>query len=298
MIQGKVPDQYPNPTISDPSLEYTVSPTGGTVLLQPTSDAVPESWLLERWISVSGVPVSGVTLSQGVAGQPTLQVFVDIGDGSNTPLDTSLSYIYRFTTAAGVVDTPPLTVGCSISLEPDHVSAILYRALQSGIAALKLPAAFTNKPVVMHAMPLAGEGTPTLPAVSFNETFLQQEEYRIGEDVDEDSTVNEWHVASQALRHYTVFVMAANVREREYYKDAVIAIYNSILGPILNRIGNNSRHRFQSTSSQVVGRANEPGFYFAEILLEFTGLYSVGISTTYGLIENIVFDLEENFTPL
>jgi hypothetical protein len=272
----------------DPYMYYTVSPPGGTVALELASSADFGTWVLTRFSSAPGD--TGTVLVQGVTGTPWVPVYVDCGDNLNTPLDPTLQYVYQFTTATGNVCTPVLSVGCSLVLEPDHVSLILYRALQSGILALQLPASFQNKPIVMHAMPLAGEGTPPLPSIAFNETFMQEEEYRIGENVDDDQRANQFQVAAQAIRHYTVFVLAANVKEREYYKDAVIAIYNSILGPVLNKIGNNSRHRFQTSSSQVVGRANEPGFYFAEILLEFTGLYSVGVTTTYGPIDSISFN--------
>jgi hypothetical protein len=284
VIQGLA---IPAPGVTDPSLYYTVSPTGGIITLQPASDADPATWELQRFVSVSGVEVSGVVLWQGAPGVMPLQVFIDIGDGANAPLNSGQLYAYRFSTGTGVVDTGPLSPSCSILLEQDHVSAVLYRALQSGIAALKLPAGFNNGPVVMHAMPLAGEGTPTLPSISFNESFGQEAEYRIGENVDDDQQWNQFQVASQAIRHYTVFVMTATPREREYYKDAVIGIFNAILGPILNKIGNNVTHRFQFSSSQLVGRSNEPGFYFSEVMLEFTGLYSTGIVTTYGPIEVI-----------
>lgn len=282
MIQGLA---IPAPGVTDPALYYTVSPTGGVITLQPMSHSDPSSWVLERFVSVSGVEVSGVVLWQGAPGASALQVYVDIGDGANVPLDLTQLYSYQFTTVNGTVDTGPLSPACSIVLQRDHISEILYRSLESGIASLKIPAEFNNLPMVTHAMPLAGEGMPPLPAITINETFLQETEYRIGENVDDDQEWNEFQVASQAIRHFTIFIMSASSREREYYKDAVIAIFNAILGPVLNKIGNNVTHRFQSSSSQVVGRANEPGFYFCEILLEFTGLYSTGIVTTYGPIE-------------
>jgi hypothetical protein len=221
-------------------------------------------------------------------------VFIDIGDGVNAPLDSSQLYAYKFTTSNGTLQTPALSPACSILLEPDHVSAILYRALQSGIAALTIPAGFTNRPEVTHAMPLAGDGIPRLPSITFNESLLQPQEFRIGEDVDYDDSANEFQIGTQALRHYNIFVMASNVKEREYYKDAVIGIYSALL-PILNKIGNNISHRFQVSSTQMTGRANEPGFYVADILLEFTGLYTVGITTSYGVVSGFTFtfDLEQ-----
>lgn len=278
---------------ADPSLRYAVSPTGGIVVLEPESAADFGTWTLTRYLSVGGQNVSGVVLVQGVTGVSPTQAFVDIGDGTNAPLNSGNLYVYSFETANGKAVTPALSPACTITVNQDEMGQILYRALQSGINHLSIPAAFQNRPQVMQAMPLAGVGTPALPAITFNDTLLQQGDIPIGQDVDTDATYNFWEVAGLARRHFTIFVMAGNATERDFYRDVVIALFNSALGPILNKIGANATHRFQASSSQLVGRETEPGFYFCEILLEFTGLYSVGISTSYGLIEEISFNISE-----
>lgn len=279
---------------TDPLLKYSVPPTGGMVVLEPQSSADFSTWTITRYLSVSGQAVSGVVLVQGNAADPATQVLIDMGDGPTVPLDSTQLYLYELNTSAGAIQTPALSPACSIVLEEDELSAILYRALESGITALKLPASFKNKPTVMHAMPLAGAGLPRLPAICFTEVLLQSQDYQIGEDVGNiDDSRNRYDVATQALRHFSVAVLATNTKERSYYKDAVIAIFNSILGPVMEKIGNNIRHRFQASSSQIVGRQNEPGFYLAEILLEFQGLYSTGITTSYGVIEDIESDPTE-----
>lgn len=278
---------------TDPALAYMVAPTGGIITLEPSSAADFSTWTLTRYFSVSGVNVSGSVLVQGAAGQPSTQVVIDIGDGTNMPLDSTQLYVYELNTGLGSVQTPPLSPACSLVLEQDQVSAILYRGLQAGIEALVLPAAFRNRPQVIHQMPLAGTGLPTLPAIAFNESLLQPQTFRIGEDVDTDYQHNSWQIAVQAVRHYTIFVLTNNVKEREYYKDAVVAIFDGLL-PVLNKIGNNITHRFQVSTSQITGRANEPGFYFAEIMLEYVGLYSVGINTSYGVVSGFTFDFIES----
>lgn len=278
---------------SDPSMRYYVSPTGGIIAISPQSDADFSTWTITRYFSVSGVAVSGVTLVQGVEGASPTELIVDIGDGTNAPLDVTQLYIYEFATANGSVQTPALSPACSIVLEVDHLGAILRRALQSGIASLALPTGFKAKPPIIHAMPLNGMGTPTIPSISFNETLFHPEDFKIGEDVDTDDVVNQWQIANQALRHYTIFVVSNSPKEREYYKEAVISIFCSVL-PILNLVGANIRHRFIASSSQIVGRSNEPGFYFSEILLEIVGLYSVGVTTSYGVIENFSITATED----
>lgn len=278
---------------SDPSMGYLVSPTGGIIALEPKSAAEFSTWTLVRYFSVSGQAVSGVTLVSGTSGVSPTALVVDAGDGTNAPLDSTQQYIYEFSTGNGTVQTPSLSPACSIMLEQDHTSGILYRALQSGIASLALPANFKARPDVKHAMPLAGMGTPPIPSIFFNETLLHPEDFRIGEDVDTDTTLNQWQIASQALRHYTISVVTNSPREREYYKEAVIAIFNALL-PVLNKAGTNIRHRFIATSTQITGRSNEPGFFLSEILLEFVGLYSVGITTSYGVIEVISINPTES----
>lgn len=275
---------------SDPTLEYTVSPSGGVIVLEPTSSADYGTWTLTRYLSVAGNPVSGVVLNQGSTGEPPIQVFVDTGDGMNVPLDSNSLYCYGLATGNGSVMTPPLSPACTITLEPDQINQILFRSLQSGVQALRIPASFQNRPVVLHAMPLAGAGMPPLPAITFNESFLQQQDIPIGQNVDSDYRVNKYQLSSQSIRHFTVFVMAASVREREFYKDAVIGIFNSILGPVLDKIGNNVSHRFQVSSSQLVSRNTEPGYYFSEIMLEFCGLYTLEVTTDYGKIEHFSYD--------
>ena len=286
MIQGNVSG------VGGDDLYYTISPTGGMVVLEPSSNTAYGSWTLARYLSVSGQSVSGTTLFQGASGQPKMSVWVDMGDGANQPLNTNSLYAYQFTTSNGTIETPPLSPACSLLIEPDHVNDILYRALQTGIAALTLPAGFTNTPEVTHAMPLAGAGIPRLPSISFNESLLQTQQFRIGEDVDYDDKANEYQIATQALRHYTIFIIASTVREREYYKDAVVGIFSGLL-QVLNKIGNNISHRFQISSTQVTGRPMEPGFYVAEILLEFTGLYTVGVTTSYGVVSGFSFTFDE-----
>lgn len=282
MIQGNsLPD-------ADPFLLWSISPTGGIIALEMYSAAAAATWSLTRYVSINGTLTTPTVLFTGASNGQPYQVFIDVGDQTKAPLDPTQLYVYVFATANGTIQSDALSPACSVTLELDQTDLLLYRALQSGIKALVLPASFNNKPSIVHAMPLGV--APTLPVISFNETLLQQAETQIGENVDGDSTLNQFQVAQQAMRHYTIFIAAASPVEREYYKHAVIAIYKALLGPILNRIGENVSHRFQATSSQVVGRENEPGFFFAEILLEFTGLYTIGVNTNYGVIENFVVD--------
>jgi hypothetical protein len=269
---------------TDPTIFWQVAPTGGIVVLKLQSAAPAESWSLVRGVVSGATMVQQVTLFQSPA--EALPVFVDIGDSTKAPLDPTLTYQYTFSTASGSVTTDPILPSTSIELEPDHLTEILLRALTAGIRSLKVPAGFNNRPPVFHAMPMGSQ--PTIPMISLNGTLLQQGEIPIGQNAQYNYGKNTLVVGGQALRHYTIAVLTATVQEREFYRDAVIAIFNTILGTILQAIGENATHRFQASSSQVTQDGMMPGFYFAEILLEMAGNFSVGVSTRYGVIETII----------
>lgn len=268
---------------SDPNISWQVAPTGGIVILKLASAAPAVSWSLVRSVVSGSNLVEQTTLF--TAPECIQPVFLDIGDGTKAPLNPTQNYQYAFTTASGTVVTPQILPSASITLEPDHLTAILLRALTSGFRSLVIPAGFSNRPQVFHAMPMGIQ--PTLPMVSLNGTLMQQADIPIGQNNPNNIDTNTLVIGGLALRHYTIAVMTSTVDEREFYRDAVLAIFNAILGPILNAIGENATHRFQVHSSQVTGAGQQPGFYFSEILLELTGSFSVAVSTTYGVIESI-----------
>lgn len=268
---------------ADPRIEWQVAPTGGITILKLQSAALAGSWALMRGVVSGASLVDSVTLFN--APEFIQPIFLDIGDGTKAPLDPTLSYKYTFTTSAGTVVTDAISPAASITLEPDHLTAILLRALTAGFRSLAIPAAFNNRPKVFHAMPMGVQ--PTLPMVSLNGTLLQQGDIPIGQNNPNNINTNTLVIGGLALRHYTIAVMASTVEEREFYRDATLGIFNAILGPILGAIGENSTHRFQVHSSQVVGAGQQPGFFYSEILIELTGAFSVAVSTAYGVIETI-----------
>lgn len=273
---------------SDPSIDWQIAPTGGIIILKLHSLAAPSSWILTRAVQVGGALTESTVL---VSDPATIQpVFLDIGDHLKTPLDPAKQYIYTFTTAAGTAITAPIQPAASIKLEPDHMTEVLLRALQSGVRSLLLPATFNHRPVVYFAMPMGVQ--PTLPMITLNDTLLQQGDIPIGQNNSHDFRHNRYDITGQAMRHYTIAVMTTTPQERQFYRDAVLGIFNAILGPILNSIGENTTHRFQVHNSQVTSADTQPGFYFSEILLEFTGSFNVGVSTSFGLIENIIGTIE------
>ena len=269
---------------TDPQITWQVAPTGGIVILKLKSAAPANTWVLIRQVISES---QGLVHRTALFDAPSLiqPVYLDIGDGTKGPLDPTCNYQYTFTTSAGTAIAGPILPSASIQIEPDHLTSILLRALASGLRSLVIPAEFNDRPRVFHAMPMGSQ--PTLPMVSLNDTLLQQGDIPIGQNNPNNIDTNTLVIGGQATRHFTIAVLTSTVEERLFYRDAVLAIFNAILGPIAQAIGENSSHRFQVNSSQVAQDGMNPGFYFAEILLELTGTFSVGVSTTYGLIEEI-----------
>jgi hypothetical protein len=206
-----------------------------------------------------------------------------MGDGLNQPLDPSLTYTYAFTTVSGTV-TEAVQPACTIEIAYDDYLRLLVRVLQAGITSLVPPSGtvFPRKPVVFVSMPLTG--TPPIPCIGINEDLLQQDIVPIGHGIDTDTTNNFYDISEIVNRRYRVTIITSSPDERTFYQMAVIAIFKSILIPLLESMGQDVTSRYQATSSQVVD--TEPGFYFCEISLEFSGVMPLKINTNYGVFYN------------
>lgn len=272
---------------TDPSIGWGVISTGGIVLLDLASTAAPESWSLVR----SVVGVSGLTnqtvLVSGAA--EAIPVYIDLGDGNNqnVPLDPATLYQYEFSTSQGVATTDTICVSGTIVLEPDHMTRLMARAMQAGLASLVLPTHFMQKATFSYAMPIVTQ--LRFPMVLMNLDLLQQTEIPIGQGLQTDYQKNFNSYPSIALRRYVLRVFTTNVDERDFYRDAVIGIFNTILTPLFQRIGQDVNHTYQASNGQIVGDQMNPGAFYAEIALQFAGLYNVGVSTYFPTIEAIAF---------
>jgi hypothetical protein len=270
---------------TDPKIGWAVSPTGGIVTLRLGSNADSETWTLTRGVVSGGVVVESTTLFQFLDTPPL--VFVDIGDQLQTPLDPTKLYRYTFTTVSGSVSTDDLSPAVTLTLEPDSLTQILIRALQAGLRSLVIPTEFKKRPSVFHAMPMGS--LPPLPFVSVNDTLLQQDSIPIGQNSVPMNTENRYAVGGLANHGYTIAIFTTTSQERTFYKNAVIGIFTAALGPIMEAIGENATHRFIANSSQMVSEDTQPGFYYVEIGLEMVGNFQIGVSTQYGVINEIDF---------
>lgn len=271
----------------DPRVKWRVLPTGGIVVLNLESTAPSATWNLTRYI------VSGSTLTDPVelwtGGPDRIPVYIDLGDGGtqNVPLSPLSLYAYEFETSAGSVTTETLCVSGTIVLEPDHMTKILARAMQAGLASLSLPTQFTQRPSFSYAMPITTQ--LRFPMVIMNLDLLQQQQIPIGGGIGEPVIGGLYNIPAMALRRYVMRVFTTNVDERDFYRDAIIGIFNTILVPLFQQIGQDVNHSFQAANGQVVGDQMQPGAFYSEIALQFSGLYNVGVSSYFPSVEEITF---------
>lgn len=273
----------------DNILTCTVVPCGGMVILDMVSSDTG-TWILTR--APATTPSNVYTLYNGPAlGLPlTSPMWLDLGDGLNAPLDQSISYIYTFTTSSGSV-SQTVSPAAELQIEFDDYLRLVANMLQAGVQAVNLaggPMAAWQKPSVIISMPLVG--TPTLPAISVNEDLLQQEEVPIGHGMNTDAQANLYQIQEIVNRRYGVTVMASSTDERDFWKLVVISVFKSILVQVLIKMGQDISSSFQAANSQVM--EPPPGFYFSQIMLEFSGILPLRIITSYPIVEN--FDIIAN----
>jgi hypothetical protein len=267
------------------------APTGGIVALSIAS-ADPGPWELTRSISTDGTLSNTTTLYSGDAMLTTLAspwTYLDCGDGTNLPLVQGTEYVWSLETSVGTVSTLPIASPTSITLEFDNYTQLLVTALQAALPNLS-PAdgLVLSRPIkpqsIIVSMPLTG--VPTLPFVTINPDLIQQEEVPIGHGIDTDTTLNQYNIYELVNNRYTIAVFTNTQTERDYYRIAILSVLKS-LAPIMSAIGQDVTIKWQVASSQKTASNMAPGFYFSEIAYSFKGLFSVKVTTNYGIIDSI-----------
>lgn len=258
----------------------TVLPTGGAIMLALTNQASGD-WTLTRTMGDTSV-----ILDEGTATTTGPWCFLDTGDGAPAPLLPSATYSYAFTDPLGTAESGPLMPVASIDLERDQMLHIMIRLLQGAFSAMTLPDGI-DKPQVRNAMPLIG--FPPMPFVVIYPELIQQEEVPIGVDVPNPDPDNIWQNHEVARRVFRVSVLSRNAGERDYLRDAIIAVFRSSLAYFLTEIGQDMRQRWQGASYQnsADNKGELPGFYGCDLMLEFSGVFQLAIITSYGIIEKI-----------
>jgi hypothetical protein len=309
-----------------PTIEASVVPTGGAVLLQfstsvsgvivlqrgsgvvyltddagdfLTDDAGNRLTEIAAWtVLYSGAPLATQLQSNG---EPFVLPYIDVGDQLPAPLTPTELFIYSLTDENGTAQTEPIQPAVSLNLEIEPLTYILIRLLQAGINSLT-PQGFNKQggkiPQVLHDMPLSG--FPPMPFITVTLQLLQQEEIPIGQQVQNTNNQNIWTVTGFAKFAYLVSVLANSTVERDFYRSAVIGIFHGILSGVLSQLGKNVSHRYQASTGQVMEdrTLKIPGFYYSDILLEFTGTFNFAITSSYGIIQTIDFTGYEGGDPV
>lgn len=261
----------------------TPIPTGGAISLNIFANGT-QMMLARASGSVSG---TYVTIYSGV---PT-PLYIDTGDGLTQCLSSGVIYAYKMTDANGDTFSGAVQPILSLDILQEPLLTMMQRLIQGGISNIKPPIGVNAFPAsqVVVAMPLTGN--PPLPMITINLEVFQQAAIPIGQEVGQYLPNGTWTLTGLAKRVFRITVLAQNAADREFYRDALVAIFQSLLSTVFAPAGLNVSHKFQAFSSQVAhdpsGQA--PGFYFADIVLEIEGTSNIAITPTFGIVNAIEF---------
>lgn len=265
----------------NPSVEPAVIPVGGAVSLT-LAGAVSGAWLLER--ATSGFAY--VPIGSGMV-PPTF--YLDIGDGLPAPLNRDSFYQYRYTDVGGQTVTDWINPSVRLQTFGEPLTQILIRLIQAGVNAISVPSGI-SKIQVTQAMPLGG--LPPLPMIVVNLDTMEQSMTPIGQSLGSlnydrvSGTPVQQTITGLVNRMYRISVLSSNPLERDFYRDNAIGIFESLWGSVLQPLGIDVSHRWQVNSGQIADdkKAQEPGFYWSEIMMTFEGTLNVLITPTFGVI--------------
>jgi hypothetical protein len=267
-------------------INYEVIPSGGIVSLLFESSDIHGTWTITRegngqTITLYQGPPMGTT-----NGTAYKWLYLDLGDGTNLPLNALQPYTYTFASTNAPSGVEVITPACSLVISQDGYLAIFMRCLQAGCNNIQLPIAGTGKirpATIQIAMPLTG--APTMPLITVAPLLLQQKNVPIGHTVNSDYQKNEYGLYEQVMRRYSVTVLAETPLERDFYAAAVVTVFKAVIFPVLNNMGQNVTTDFQVSYAQIVDP--QPGFYMADVSLDFQGNMIASVSTSYGPVTAI-----------
>lgn len=266
------------------AVSYTPAPIGSTVTFKISGYASGEAAQMTIGRAVSGSSSYNIIYS----GTP-LVTYVDPGEGLPIGLSTGTNYFWQFIDSNGAVTVGPVQPSSYLGFEPYWLTALIVKLYQNGINNLTLPNN-TQRASVYHDMPLNGfEG---LPAVTITHDVMRQESIGIGQDTINPIMVQNgiWTVPCLVTNIWKFSVFAKDVQTREFYKSAVIAIFESCLQSIFLPLGQNTSHEFIANDYQWIDELKgvSPGLYCSDISVKMDGLFNVGIQTAYPEVKSIL----------
>lgn len=266
------------------SITPTPVPTGGAITLQIESDGI---MTLSRAVSGVGGLSAFTTLYAGI----TTPFFVDVGDGLPGPLNSGTLYVYQLDDDNGQLQTDPVMPALRFDPQIEPLTAMLIKLLQGAVNTMVLPAG-VRKTGVLQAMPIGG--IPAMPFITINLDLIQQEQIPIGQSVPIYNLIAGQGVATITgfvHRSFKISVLSDNATERDFYRDALPGVFEVFAAFVLAPAGLNVEHKYQAASGQVakdtIGKG--PGFYFADVLLAFSGSFNITVTTDYGLVGTLDF---------
>jgi hypothetical protein len=270
--------------MSGPSVASFVSPTGGTVILKitPSSgvDFVNTEASLVRY--ANSLTSSAVTLFSGA---PLPLVYIDDGEQLPKYLDFATTYFYQYTDPGGTFVTPGIQPSSQLQIFGGYLDKLIFRLFSAGMSSLAVPKEF-NAIRVLETMPLSmGSAGTYFPFVVMNLDLEQQEAMQIGQDVEfYETNVNIMPLL--VFRRYSMSILSHNAYERNFYKDAAIVVFQTMM-IALHSIGQNVEYSFEVSQNQVSDGVESPGFYEAVLMFDFTGQFNVSFYTNYPIIRSI-----------
>lgn len=264
-----------------PEITPVAVPSGGAIAIT-VNGALNGAATLER-------AVSGFSFTQIYSGA-AIGYYLDIGDGLPAPLASGVPYQYRYTDIGGIVTSPFITPGSLVVENFDPITQILIRLIQGALNSLTLPAG-VKKAQITQAMPLGGQ--IPMPLVVVNMDIAQQGAVPIGQSTTALNSLytgigpaSGYVITGFAKKTYRVSVLSTNAPERDFYRDSIVGTFEAIYSSVLQPLGIDVTHKWMVTSGQVANDRTgmAPGFYFAEVLLDFEGTFNVVTNVAYGPI--------------
>jgi len=278
------------------SVAGIVAPTGGVVVLQ-VSGIAGGPLIYSRSFGSGAYQVIGTVPNP----RSSYDIFVDPGELLQGPLPTNMgNYNYMVTDSVSSGYALNLVPYTSLSVSPDFATVLVERSLEAGIDGLILPNGY-QRPKVLHEMPKAG--TQSIPYIMVNQITMQQSRTQIGQDVPTTLAgpggVQNQTLAIIAKRTWRLEIFVRTSAEREFYRDAVLGIFASMLSSTFQPLSWDMNHSFMVHSDQRVGKDMDPGFYFSDILYTIEGAYNVGLLASYGMLETVNYTLnsDDGSTP-
>jgi len=263
----------------------TVAPMGGivTFLVSGYATGVGAQMTVGRSVGTSGGPYTAL-----YSGSP-VYFYIDAGDGLPTPLSSGSNYYWNFTDSAGSIVVGPLQPTSSIIYNPESLTSVIIRCIQAGISNITAPAGI--KPAtVMHSMPLGN--FPPLPLISVALRSQEQENNGIGQTarwpIAQENNV--WAMPALARKIWMISILAREVDTRDYYRKVVLDILEAMLPDIFTGLGSNVTNSFLVSSGTETDEVHgiAPGFYYADIMMELTGLFNVSVQLNYPPVVGIL----------